>query len=294
MARSTNLQGGRDNAPQPKKIAIEVENSEVVYEGAFASLRDLGNATAGNQGRIGAYTGAAGEVFAGVALGIQDPNVSENDGDWTFDGSVTGDTSASIPPKAGLSVEPQVLKKIAVTGASAISDQGRPVYLSDDDTLTLTPPTRMDPIGFVSRWYTSTTCDVYLLPVWVQYACARPERLFLSTEPATLTGTSGDLATGYPMPFKGLVLGVGYVITTDITGSPDTVLNAELDGTNVTGGTLALATGSAGAYAVASSFATAAHYFSRGSLLDIEISGATGATAGAGSLFIDVIRLPGS
>lgn len=294
-ALSANISGGRDSIPRPKKTAIEVENSEIVYHGALASVRDLGNGTAANQGRLGAYTGAAGEVLAGVALGIRDPNVSDTSGDYTFDGAVTGDTSADTPPKAGIDIQGQILKSVTVTGASAISDQYRPVFLSSDNDFTLTPQARVDAVGFVARWHTSTTCDVYILPPDVQFARCTVERIWLSQVAKTLSGTSGNLITGYPMPFKGLVLALGYEVSTAITGSSyDTVLNAELGGTNVTGGTIALADAAAGTFAVGSSFATANHVFSRGTVLDIEIAAGTAADAGAAFLFIDVLRLPGS
>lgn len=295
MARSSNLKGGRDNKGDSENYHFKVENSEVAYEGSFLSLRDLGNATAANQGYIGAYTGAAGEVLVGEGLPLRDPIAPATDGDYTFDGSVTGDTSASPPPAIAAILKPIVYVKIAVTGTSSIADVGRLVYLSDDDTLTLTPQTRVDPIGQVIRWHTSTTCDVFKWGFGQRGSMAHIQRLWVSTEPKTVTGTSGDLVTGFPMPFHGLILTVGYVVTTAVTGSAyDTVINAELGGTNITGGTLALADGAAGSYAVGSSFATAAHYFSRGTLLDLEISGTVATDAGAVSLFVDVIQLPGA
>lgn len=294
MALSANIQGGRDSQGRAPRLDFQVENSERVYEGGFNALRDLGNATSGNRGYLGAYTGAAGEIIVGEGLPIREPGVSETDGDWTFDGSVLGDTSAAVPPAQLQRLEAQLYRNIAVTGVTSIADVMRLVYASDDNTLTLTPQTRPDPVGVVMRYRASGFADVWKLSLDAMFACARPQRIWLSTEPVVMTGTSGNKITGFPMPCKGLILRLGYNVTTEITGSPDTVLNAELGGTNVTGGTVALAAGSVGAYKADGAFATAAHYFSYGTLLDVEISGSTAAGAGEAGLFVDIIPLPGT
>ena len=53
----------------------------------------------------------------------------------------------------------QGVVKIAVTGASAVTDVAKPVYATDDNAFTLTPSGSR--IGFVTRWITSTTCHVF-------------------------------------------------------------------------------------------------------------------------------------
>lgn len=50
--------------------------------------------------------------------------------------------------------------KLPVTGASAVTDVGSRVYASDDDTFTLTEGANSY-IGRVTRWISSTTCEVY-------------------------------------------------------------------------------------------------------------------------------------
>ena len=299
MARTTNLQGGRDDNPPPERVSVEVVNSEVIYEGAFTCVRDAGNATAANQGRLNAYDGAAGSVFVGEALPIQDPNVSESDGDYTFDGSVTGNTGADNPPRAAQAITGRTLLSQTVTGASAISDRLKPVFLSDDDTFTLTPQTRPEAVAVVQKWITGTTCDLLLLPLTARCAGSfQVERLYVTVGAIDFTtGTldsAGDLVTGYTMPYKGMILAVGYHAATAITGSPAAVINAELGGTNVTGGTVTVAATGVNAVGVGTSFATAGHFFSRGDTLDIETDGGTAASAGTAQIFVDVLRLPGT
>lgn len=51
--------------------------------------------------------------------------------------------------------------RIAVTGASAVTNNGVAVYASDDGTFTLTSTTTNTQIGKVQNWVVSTTCDVY-------------------------------------------------------------------------------------------------------------------------------------
>ena len=48
---------------------------------------------------------------------------------------------------------------LAVTGASAVTDVGRSVYATDDDTFTLTPG--ISRVGVIVRWVTGTTCQVF-------------------------------------------------------------------------------------------------------------------------------------
>ena len=52
---------------------------------------------------------------------------------------------------------------VSVTGASAVTDNGKPIYASDDNVLTLTPNTA-DPVGEVVKWISGTLCWVRLIP----------------------------------------------------------------------------------------------------------------------------------
>lgn len=56
----------------------------------------------------------------------------------------------------------RIVKNVTVTGSSALSDFSKLVYGTDGQTFTLTKPAAGLPCGFVWRWVTSTTCDVFL------------------------------------------------------------------------------------------------------------------------------------
>ena len=50
----------------------------------------------------------------------------------------------------------------SVTGVASIKDVGAPVFATDDTVLTLTDVSNMYPIGRITKWYSSTYCDVKL------------------------------------------------------------------------------------------------------------------------------------
>lgn len=292
-ALSSNIAGGRDSTPDPERFAVEVENAETIYQGALVGLNDLGNATSADRGRAAAYANEAGQMAIGFYDGLKEPKVPD-----TFAAAPTveavGNTSADIPPGIATYIKGEIRPSLAVSGVASIADVGRLVYASTDNDFTLTPTARPDPIGVVTKYRSSGVADVYRFGFGEYAGALRPVRIPVSQRNITATGTSGNLVTGFQMPCKGLLLAVGYEVGTQITGSPDTVINAEFGGTNVTGGTVALAAAAVGTYNVGTSFATAGHYFSRGTLLDLEISGSAGASAGAVYLFVDVIPLSGS
>jgi len=292
-ALTTNAATTRDTRKDLSKVFVEVVDAEVLYRSAFASVKTLQNATSADVGRAGAYTGAVGELVVGEYLTLQEPQIGSGySAAPTVE--VTGATSAAEPPKAALSLEPRVYRRVAVTGVSSIAHQFRLVYLSDDNVFTLTVGTRPDPVGYVLEWFESTTCDVYFFSASQRLAGIRIERLNLTALAVDMTQQSADLLAGYIMPYAGIILGLGFQAVVALTGSPTSVINAELDTTNVTGGTLALTATAINVMKVSSSFATAGHYFSRGSVLDVEIDGGTAPSAGTAMLFVDVLVLPGT
>ena len=56
----------------------------------------------------------------------------------------------------------KTLARVAVTGVTGLANVGDLVYVTDDDTLTLTATTNIQAVGVVVRWHSSTTCDVAL------------------------------------------------------------------------------------------------------------------------------------
>ena len=55
-----------------------------------------------------------------------------------------------------------ILRKVSVTGVTAITDTGSLVYMTDGQTFTLTKPVCGVPYGIVVGWYSTTYVDVYL------------------------------------------------------------------------------------------------------------------------------------
>lgn len=121
-----------------------------IYDGALVGVTDsTGEATNWRNAT------ASGQIFAGIAI-ISDAESA----DGTFPDSLIGNTANTV--KVSVDVSGAVLEKVAVTNVSAVTHVGDRVYATDEDTLTLTATGGARPIGFVTQWYTGTTCDVKL------------------------------------------------------------------------------------------------------------------------------------
>lgn len=76
-------------------------------------------------------------------------------------GQDTGNTSATRPPRIIIPNSGGTLHHVSVTGASALTDRDKYVYLTAAEGYTLTPPHAAAlPMGRVKNWKTSTYCDV--------------------------------------------------------------------------------------------------------------------------------------
>lgn len=118
------------NAIDPWFEELPVIASDIIYEGAA-----VGDNASGYMRPL-----AAGDEFRGFAVA----NVDNSTGS-------AGDKRVKL--------RRQGIVSLAVTGATAVTDVGKPVYASDDATFTLTPTA--SEIGTVAKWVTSTTCLVY-------------------------------------------------------------------------------------------------------------------------------------
>lgn len=78
------------------------------------------------------------------------------------------DNASGAASAKNIKVRQKGIVKLAVTGASGVTDHGVAVYASDDDTFTLTSSSAYTQIGKVHRWITSTTCEVYFEGVTVR------------------------------------------------------------------------------------------------------------------------------
>lgn len=107
--------------------------TDIVYEGAAVTLE-----TATGHARPASI---ADTVFAGFAV-------------------KQADNSTGLAGAINVQVRTQGKAKLAVTGASAVTDVGKKVYLTDDATFTLTAAGGLL-IGRVVRWISSTNCIVF-------------------------------------------------------------------------------------------------------------------------------------
>jgi hypothetical protein len=119
-----------DQSPHPKYTALPSIAADITYCGAAV----------GESGVTGTFRPlVSGDAFAGFAY-------------------ERCDNSAGAASAKNINVRQKGRVQLAVTGASAVTDEGAPVFATDDNTFSLTiAGTR---IGKVVRWITSTTCIV--------------------------------------------------------------------------------------------------------------------------------------
>jgi hypothetical protein len=134
MALSANVIRNYRADVAPEFVDVPVKASTHIYAGE-ACTDDSGNGVAD--------TLTASESFLGFA---------------EFEADNTSGAVGAINVKLRVK---GTLKDVSVTGASGRTDYGVAVYMSDDNTFTLTSSTTFVQIGKVERWITSTYCDVY-------------------------------------------------------------------------------------------------------------------------------------
>lgn len=276
----------RTRSEDPSRIAVQIADAVALYHHTFAGVRGPTHAT--SQGYADSYDDEAGMIFAGLV---------ETPGGLA---SATGDTGADPPTETSISILPQILRSVTVTGATAQTDLFRPVYATDNQTLDLARPADdAEVVGVVVKWHTSTTCDVLLLGLAVQIAVgfAGGNRQVIELghfDHAALT--TGDKVTDLPMPFHGKFVSLHGAVETAFTGSAGTAaLNLEIGTTNVTGGVLTVSTAAGGTIGTVlnGTAITAENVFHEGDLISLEAVGSGTQTAGRVRVFAIVERLPG-
>lgn len=173
-------------------------------------------------------------IYAGAAVG-------EADDSGTFEPLASGDKFAGFAEAqadnstgAASAVKVRIRQRgrviLAVTGASAVTDMGKYVYATDDDTFTLTVGGSL--IGTVVRWISGTSCVVdftafYLRqPILVTYGSA-------AAAAATVTDTHVIVATRpYYIRAASCTFSVTAGGASDIQLVKDTATDAPGAGTN--------------------------------------------------------------
>lgn len=206
---------------------------------------------------------ASGDQFRGFALEQAD-NSSGSDGDIT------------------VRVRKRGLISLAVTSV-AVTDVGRPVYASDNDTFALAGVGSY--IGTVAAYVSSGVAIV-------AFDADKPERVHTMTVPCfAMTGiANGDFATNIPLNFNGRVKGFRWVQGVPVTtGSNLATINLEINTTNLTGGTIAMTSATCtplGAVIEAAAITDGAG-FKAGDTISIEASSVTAFVEGSGHFEID-------
>jgi hypothetical protein len=170
--------------------------------------------------------------------------------------------------------------KLPVTSL-AITDVGRPVYASDDNTFTLSGNGTY--IGRVVSYESSGIG-------YVEFDASKVEEEIIVTIPITLAGvTAADVVTSYTPGFAGRVKKIDFAVEIPVTTAAKlATLNAEIGTTNLTGGTVALTSANCtplGAV-VAGAAVTAANSFKATDTISIEAASVTAFVEGSGYLLL--------
>lgn len=262
-AASADLTQVRDTEKAPKSLSVELKNAAQVYLNAYGAIDT-------SVGRLKAWADGAGEVLLGPI------RAGDNYG------TGLGNTSATQIPAASIQADDHLRYGVAVTGTSAVTDHGSLVYLADDQTFTLTRGTLGLPIGFVARWITGTTCDVFvfgvatLCSVYLGGCGAQLVHLGNFDAPNLTTATDPIIAT---IPGRYRVRSIYATVAKTLAGGTSIVFTFKKNTTAfTTGGVLTLTTNAAGTTNVA---ATAITQDSTTILSESDVLRATVAVTGA-------------
>lgn len=214
------------------KVGGVIKDTNQMYVDAFGAL-DL------SSGYFVEYTGAAGQVF----LGRNHPAEG-----WAFgkNGIGAGDQSATNKnfPQVACQGTPELRLGVSVTGTAAVTDTGKPVFASDDQTLTLTRPARGNPVGMVAKWYTGTTCDVLMFGAVTQLAINLGGNGAQSVLALFVNATDLTTATGYQIqtpPCRGRLRSFSATVYKALAGGTSITLQPQI---KLAGGSFVSTTGS--------------------------------------------------
>ena len=258
----------------PDGSAVQIVNAARPYVGSLVYIGHSDHATSANRGRLGPWTGGASQIPSGFAL----PD------------STTGDTTASPIPEQPIDLR-TMIKQVLVTGTTAVTDAGRPVYASDDGTFTITAPTsRPFPCGRIWRWLSGTTCRVmfYGVPTLDGIALAGGPLDVWAFPVSGVQAGAGNALTGFVARFHGAIISEYLVVVSVLTGGGASLtFNSEIGGTNVTGSATVWTTANASGDKVAGAAITGANVFHEGDLIDIEVALGVAGTGGLATLFVE-------
>ena len=193
----------------------------------------------------------------------------------------TGDGTIEWSVKWGQTFEYEV------TGASAETDRTKKVWVTDNQTLTLTAPSAGTPIGTVKKYLSGTTCLIqgytYEQAIGNFINGGSAKIINLGTlDSRVFEGTSAlTLINSLPLPGKGSIVGFRHTVLFKDPGvlAGSQTFTIEINGTPVTGGSLVwdfnVAQG-----AITTATITAANVYDAGDTLNFKMA-ASGSAATA-------------
>jgi len=135
-------------------ISMEITNGEEVFLGGLLAIAAAGGVRPNDD--------TASESLVGIAVNFGDG--SEDAGGGIPD-SVTGDTSAAVPPRVIVDLGEKILDQVDVAGATTLADVGSLVYCATDNLAadcSLTPTTNVEAVGEITKFYSATSYEVLL------------------------------------------------------------------------------------------------------------------------------------
>lgn len=151
-----------DIVPAGSTQRFVLESGKTAYPNAWMSLISYNHASDSTKGgQVTPFTGAAGEIPIGRNVSPSGNTVNYSTAAAVLAGATVGDGSLDI----GVNIAPRIVKHVVVTGVAALTDANKPVYLDDDQTLSLTGGS--DSLGVIVGYIlaiesiTTATCTVY-------------------------------------------------------------------------------------------------------------------------------------
>jgi hypothetical protein len=194
------------------------------------------------------------------------------------------------------------IRKRTIATASAITDNGKPFYATDENTYTLAVPSiKAVPIGIVVQWITGTTCLVYEFPQHTlranDMAGQGLEDLHLGSFPCTAFA-NGNMVVDLPLRYHAQIEQLWSAIRLAPAGASGTAtIKAQIKavgGSYVDVGApttfVAAATGDALGAVKTSAAVTTANIFHDGDLLQLVASAVTAMSAGHVDIYAKVRR----
>lgn len=264
---------------------VQVADTVQVFGGSYLAVGSRDHATAASKGRAFPWTSGNGQI----PLGFSATKVL-----GATDGS---DTSDNWPEVTVEPLTPTISRKVTVTGASARANIGRWVYLSDDNTPTLTRDTADIPLGIIVGWYSSTSCDV----MWFGFAelailaAAGSAKQVFSVTCSGVVSADGIVAR-WTAPHKGRILSVNGTITTVLAGAGATNTYGVLIGGVAIGGGVVTAVLADIQGALKTGTAVTddgTNVFHEGDLMSVKATFGTASTAGLVTIVITYLLEPG-